>query len=78
MSTTSRITKEHLEMMEKRVNEHLKRYNIQVAYRYGYTALDLRTKNGILYDTLATGLTKREAYTILYAIFTILKLESTN
>jgi len=70
-----RITKKDLEIAEKRVNDLTKQCNIRVSYRYNYVALDLETKQGTTFDTLVTGLTKREAHRILYAIEQVLSFE---
>jgi len=69
-----RITKADLEVKEKRVNQLLKKIQLKIAGRYGYTAIDIY-EGDRLRDTLISGLTKREAYNILDAIETILTLE---
>ena len=62
----NRTTKAQLESMAAVVNSHFKRSEVHVAGRYGYTALDLGWKDKYtLQKTIATCLTKREAYDIL-------------
>jgi len=69
-----RITKEDLEAMEERVNELLRRIKLRISYRYNYVAIDIE-QNGRIFDTLLAGLTKKEAYDMLYAIERVIELE---
>jgi hypothetical protein len=73
---SSRISKEDLEYMEHRVNSYLKNIRLKVAGRYNYIAIDMYKKDGSVLDTLAAGLTKREAYEILRCIAEVLRRES--
>jgi hypothetical protein len=49
---------------------------LKVAYRYGYTAIDVLDDDGKMRDTLIAGLTKSEAFNILSAIERILMWEN--
>jgi hypothetical protein len=74
MSTS--FTKEAIERMAKRVNERLKNIELRPAYRYGYTAIDVfDKKTGHMKETLISGLTKREAFEILFIIEYVLRQE---
>jgi hypothetical protein len=74
---SSRISKEDLEYMERRVNSYLKNIQLKVAGRYNYIAIDMYKKDGSsVLDTLAAGLSKREAYEILRCIAEVLRRES--
>jgi len=67
-----RITGKDLIEEARLVNERLEKVDIRPERRYGYTALDLYGKDGRCLDTLATGLTRRQAYEILRAIAEVL------
>jgi len=69
-----RIRRRDLEAMEERVNEVLERVKLRISYRYDYVAIDIEQK-GRVFDTLVAGLTKREAYDVLYAIKRVIELE---
>ena len=76
-----RIRQEQLKNMEKRVNEALKGtgHTVLTGGRYGYTAIDIGYE-GVphsLQSTLLTGLTKREAYDILYGMARALEMKET-
>jgi hypothetical protein len=71
----TRISKQDLELKERRVNELLRKINVKIAYRYDYTAIDMYDKNGKMLDSLIVGLTKPEAFTILDALENILRHE---
>jgi len=73
---SSRVSKEDLEHMERRVNSYLKNIQLKVAGRYNYIAIDIYKRDGSVLDTLAAGLTKREAYEILRCIAEVLRRES--
>jgi hypothetical protein len=73
---SSRISKEDLEYMERRVNSYLKNIRLKVAGRYNYIAIDMYKKDGSVLDTLVAGLSKREAYEILRCIAEVLRRES--
>ncbi len=70
-----RTTNADIERVEKNVNYYLEPYGyeVNVGGRYGYYAIDVYLPNGGM-DTLRTGLTKGEAYDILYTTAKILEL----
>ena len=73
----TRITKANIQNYEDGLNENLTeiekllgidlKLSVKTQGRYGYTGLDLY-KNGKMLRDLRTGLTKREAYNILYSL----------
>lgn len=70
-----RITVKDLENAQEYANDFLKHINLKVGFRYGYTAIDVTDKDGRIFDTLIAGLTKRQAYDLLYALGKALWLE---
>ena len=73
MSLTRRVTKRDLEEAEKRVNFYLDNVKVRVSRRYNYYAIDVYDKNEEhVIDTLASGLTAREAKEILDSIARLL------
>lgn len=71
-----RIKTDDVAASADRLNSFLKRVNVRVAGRYGYTALDLVDKEGgAVVDTLIAGLTKREAKEFLDAMERLLRYE---
>ena len=72
----TRVSLKDLEQAEASANYYLRRAGIPVRLRvegrYGYTAIDLADPKGQVIDTLASGLTRREALTILQTIRRIL------
>jgi len=75
MKLSTRIGKKDLEAVERRVNSMLRKIQLKVSSRYGYTAIDITDKRGNMIGTLATGLSKRQAYEILEAIAEVLMRE---
>ena len=72
-----RITRKILEEKAALVNRLLNYtgYEVKISGRYGYTAIDLVKENSDSdIATLATGLTKKEAFLILDAIHELLAL----
>jgi len=67
-----RVSKPMLEIACNRLNCLLKKIRIRPAYRYNYTALDIYKPDGICIGTLETGLTKKEAFQIVQAIYQVL------
>jgi len=69
-----RVTKRDLEKKVERVNYLLRNVKLKVAYRFGYTAIDVM-KNNVPFETLISGITKRQAYDILDCIERLKLLE---
>ena len=71
-----RTTNAELKRAEEDVNYYLEPYGyeVKVGRRYDYYAIDIYHIDGGMYDTLRTGLTKGEAYDILYTMSRILQL----
>jgi len=73
----TRVKKAELEELAKTVSDQLNDFagfqevELKVAFRYGYAVLEVFHK-GNLVDVIAAGLTKREAYKILFAIRNLL------
>jgi len=71
-----RITKDDLRALEKWVNRLLRNVQVRVEYRNGHTAIDMHHhSSGRCMRTVLTGLTKKEAGDVLYAIDVILNYE---
>jgi len=73
---TMRITDRDLEAKERRVNFCLRKTDVKVSGRYGYTAIDIvdrENPHGV--RTLISGLTKRDAYYFLDAMENLLRAE---
>jgi len=72
-----RIRLSDLEHQTKVINDYLQDLNanfrLVIARRYGYTAIDLTNPSGQIKNTLVSGLSKGEAFTILGVIRTILR-----
>ena len=72
-----RITDRDLRIKEEVVNGLLRKISLKVTRRYDYTAIDIYSKTtGEFIDTLAAGLTKRQAFEVLESIERVLRLES--
>jgi len=73
----TRVKKAELEELAKIVSDKLNDFaefagvELKVAFRYGYAVLEVFHK-GDLVDVIVVGLTKREAYKILFAIRNLL------
>jgi len=69
---------EHIEILEKTINEKLKNIDIHVQRRYGYYAIDSYHKgtNDCL-DTIQAGMTRKELIQTLEAIKRVLWYEKT-
>jgi len=66
------ITQKDLKEREQSVNALLNMVKLKVARRCGNTAIDICHPKGRAKDTLLAGLTKRQAYDVLYAIKMVL------
>jgi len=70
-----RVTSRDLKVKEERVNALLREVKVRVGRRYDYTAIDMTDDEGKVLDTLAAGLTSREAFTILDCLENVLRRE---
>ena len=70
-----RMTWGDLKAKEERVNALLREVKVRVGRRYDYVAIDMTDDEGKVLDTLAAGLTSREAFTILDCLENVLRRE---
>jgi hypothetical protein len=69
------MTVKDLKAKEERVNALLREVKVRVGRRYDYVAIDMTDDEGKVLDTLAAGLTSREAFTILDCLENVLRRE---
>jgi len=61
-----------VEIEADRINRLLENIALRLARRYDYYAIDIYDKQGKCLDTLVAGLSRREAKTVLEALYYVL------